>query len=194
MNGAEVQSQPSMDVYLSPVSNPFHLTALQKELELTQKYSQFSWTQITEEKWVLSMGHRETLILEKCSQGNYNWIVTLRKAIHKRVTSDQIILVHDSLQSAFQASDTFVTKKLGYHRSRSLTPGATWRHLPPTESQSRLLQIWGLGWSGINRGDASALLSKRMNGSLSHSASKINSEKRRHARSSTTDACAAHSE
>lgn len=181
-----------MDVYLTPISNPFHLTALQEELEWTQKYSQFSWTQITGEKWMLNMSNRETLILEKCSQSNGNWTVTLRKANNNKVvTSDQLILVHDSLQSAFQASDTFVTKKLGYHRSRSLTPGATWRHLPPTENQHRLLKRWGLGWTGIGRGDASALITKRLNGTLGHASRKLK-KSNRHGRS--TDDCAARSD
>jgi hypothetical protein len=84
----------------------------------------------------------------------------------KRWTTTKKLFEHDSLHSAFQAADTYILRKIGFHGSRRLLHVAPWRRLPPTESQSKLLKQWKLGWPGMTRGDASTLLMRRMSGAL----------------------------
>ena len=88
------------------------------------------------------------------------------KQENRRFIKQELLFVHDGIDSAFHAADTYIVDQIGHFRSLQLTPYAKWRKEPATKSQINLLNKWKLGWKYINRGEASDLLMKRMNGSL----------------------------
>ena len=171
----------SLDISLVPFDNPFTSLSLTRDQDWVRDKSRFAWVRVKKQQWMLSIDKHQNvslqkegmnfIILEPDPKGTV-YLVYLKTMIHKfktQFSKSELLFQHDTLESAFDAADTFIRRKIGFHRANALTRYAPWRQQPPTPNQRKLLHKWNLWRDYISRGEAAELLMKRMHGSLSSS-------------------------
>ena len=149
---------------LNRFDNPFSSNSLESENRWMSSYSELSWVRVRAQMWALNLtGTEETLMIQK-NNGHYDCLSRVKYSSTKRV------FTHDTLESAFNAANTFIVKRFGYMSSLKFHMSADWRKLPITDIQKTLLKKWNIEiWNGMKRGQASDLLLKRQLGAMQES-------------------------
>ena len=162
-----------ISITITPFTNPFQIASVKSDSVYLKKVSKYAWVRVGESKWVISLKPSQTLHLTREETGMFtgtlrNQVVRAGKTGKSHYVVNTNIANNDTLQSAFQALDTFLGKSLRGFELTNLKLNAIWRTRMASDAQLKILGVFNIVVDDgtLTQGEASDLITRRKFGAI----------------------------